>query len=141
MKRGMKVKQKWQKGKYALNAEGLAIEGYDLISYFSDGKPRVGVAEHEAEWSGAKWRFTSSANRNIFVTNPEMYAPQFGGLCAFAISFSGSSWAPPAPPGQPTNWKIVAGKLYLNANHVAHVLFKALGRSRKADHVWDKLSG
>ena len=61
----------------------------------------------------ATWRFATAENRDAFVANPEAYAPQFGGYCAFAVSHNFTKTV------QPDLWKIVDGKLYLNYNKTA----------------------
>jgi len=87
---------------------GVAIDGYDPVAYFTDGKPVEGDRSHVAEWNGATWYFSSAANRDMFASNPEKYAPQYGGYCAWAVSqgYTAST--------DPDAWKIVDGKLYLN---------------------------
>ena len=65
---------------------GVAIEGYDPVSYFTDAEPRPGVAEYSAEWGGVPWFFANAANRDVFIRNPEIYAPQFGGHCATSLA-------------------------------------------------------
>ncbi len=74
--------------------------------YFTQGKPVEGDFTHE--WMDAKWYFASAANRNAFANEPERYAPQYGGYCAWAVSqnYAASS--------DPDAWEIVEGKLYLN---------------------------
>lgn len=87
---------------------GLAIRGYDPVAYFTDGKPTRGAAEHTHTWKGAEWRFATEANRAAFAADPEAYAPQYGGYCAWAVSegYTAST--------VPEAWKIVDGRLYLN---------------------------
>lgn len=65
---------------------GVAIEGYDPVSYFTDSEPRPGRPEFSAEWGGVPWYFASAANRDVFVRHPEIYAPQFGGHCASSLA-------------------------------------------------------
>lgn len=65
---------------------GVAIEGFDPVSYFTDAEPRPGVPEYTAEWGGVPWYFANAANRDVFVRNPEIYAPQFGGHCATSLA-------------------------------------------------------
>ena len=60
---------------------GLAVSGYDVVAYFNDGKPVEGRPEYATEWSGARWRFVTAANRDAFVANPTRYAPRYGGYC------------------------------------------------------------
>lgn len=91
---------------YAEN--GIAIDGTDPVSYFTEGRPVAGDANITHDWMGATWRFSSEANRTAFVENPEAYAPQYGGYCAWAVSegYTAST--------TPKAWKIVDDKLYLN---------------------------
>jgi YHS domain-containing protein len=65
---------------------GVAIEGTDPVAYFEDGEPALGSSEFEHEWLGATWRFASAENRDRFAAEPEKYAPQYGGYCAWAVS-------------------------------------------------------
>lgn len=87
---------------------GSAINGYDPVAYFVDGKPQEGKKAFEVEWKGASWRFKNAANKATFEKDPEKYAPQFGGFCAWAVSqgYTAST--------VPEAWDIVDGKLYLN---------------------------
>ena len=89
---------------------GTAIDGTDPVAYFTEGKPVEGSAEFKHEWNGATWRFSSAENRDLFAANPEAYAPQYGGYCAWAVSqgYTAST--------DPDAWAIVDGKLYLNYN-------------------------
>ena len=68
------------------DAAGHAIDGYDTVAYFADGQPQPGSAEFSHEWNGATWLFASAAHRDAFKAEPERYAPQFGGYCAYAVS-------------------------------------------------------
>jgi hypothetical protein len=86
----------------------LAVKGYDVVAYATESKPAVGRAEFEYRWNGAIWRFTSASNRDAFSRDPEIYAPQFGGYCAWAVSRGYTADI------DPEAWRIVDGKLYLN---------------------------
>ena len=115
------------------NWQGLAINGYDPVAYYKDGKPAKGSSKYELEWKDAKWRFASAENRDIFRANPEDFAPRYGGYCAWAVSQGYTAAVDPK-----NAWKIVEGKLYLNYN----VEIKAKwekdipGNIRKADANW-----
>src|SRR5262245_33305876 len=63
----------------SVDAENVAIQGYDTVAYFSDGKAIKGSPDFEFEWLGARWRFASAAHRDLFSKRPESYAPRFGG--------------------------------------------------------------
>lgn len=87
---------------------GIAIDGTDPVAYFTEGRPVPGQAEFTYAWKGATWRFASAAHRDAFAADPEAYAPQFGGYCAWAVAEGYvASTVPEA-------WRIVDGKLYLN---------------------------
>src|SRR3984893_18626412 len=58
---------------------GLAIGGYDVLAYFIDARPELGLPDFEAAQDGAVWRFRKEGNRASFVAHPEIYGPQFGG--------------------------------------------------------------
>jgi hypothetical protein len=66
--------------------DGLALEGYDPVSYFSPGGPAKGRPEITATHLGATYRFVSTANRDLFAGDPARYAPQFGGYCGYGAS-------------------------------------------------------
>ena len=88
--------------------DGIAIDGSDAVAYFTQGKPVAGSPEFTHDWMGVTWRFSSEENRAAFAADPEAYAPQYGGYCAYAVSegYTAST--------VPEAWKIVDGKLYLN---------------------------
>jgi hypothetical protein len=87
---------------------GVAIKGYDPVAYFADSKPVEGDSDYEHEWMDATWRFANVANRDRFAADPEKYAPQYGGYCAWAVSQNDTAGIDPEAR------KIVDGKLYLN---------------------------
>jgi len=87
-----------------------AVGGYDTVAYFAQGKAVEGKSEFHTEWKGADWYFVSQENLDKFKADPEAYAPQYGGYCAYGVSQGA------AVEGDPTLWKIVDGKLYLNIN-------------------------
>ena len=61
------------------DTQGLAIQGYDPVAYFIQGKPLKGTEEYTYQWMGAEWRFASAEHLDLFRSNPEEYAPQYGG--------------------------------------------------------------
>lgn len=89
---------------------GLALGGYDPIAYFTEGAPRRGSADLALSRDGVEWRFASPANRDAFAADPHRYAPQYGGWCAWAAAEGYLA------PIDPRAWRIVEGRLYLNAN-------------------------
>lgn len=113
----------------------LAVDGYDVVAYFTDGKPTPGDKEHSYDWNGATWRFKSAAHRDLFAAAPEKYAPQFGGYCAWAVSQGYTADA------DPESWKIVDGKLYLNYNKKVQAQWEqdVAGLITKAETNWPQL--
>jgi len=88
----------------------MAIKGYDPVAYFTLGKATKGSINYTTTHKGAIYQFVSEDNRNLFDSNPDKYAPQFGGYCAFGVSKEKKF------DTDPTAWKIIEDKLYLNLN-------------------------
>lgn len=86
----------------------LAVDGYDLVTYFSGKSPELGKAKFRTQWNGMTYCFINEANLNAFKKNPYDYLPQFGGNCAFRCGLWGGITV-----ASPLYWKIVNGKLYL----------------------------
>jgi hypothetical protein len=115
---------------------GVAIDGYDAVSYFIESEPRLGQPDFEYVWGGASWYFVSAANRDVFALSPEVYAPQYGGHCLMSLSRGYLS------DGKPRLFIVEALKLYLfysTANRDAFLLSKTEAFD-KAKENWDKLS-
>ena len=87
-----------------------ALQGHDPVAYFTEGKPVKGRDEFTTEYMGAQFKFASADNRDAFLADPEAYAPQYGGYCAWAMADGKHA------KGDARYWKIVDGKLYLNYN-------------------------
>jgi YHS domain-containing protein len=113
----------------------VAIKGYDPVAYFTAGKPVKGDSGFEYKWMNATWRFASAAHRDAFAKEPQKYAPQYGGYCAYGVSQGHAVGI------DPDAWKIVGGKLYLNYSKDVQKLWFAdiPGFIEKADRNWPKL--
>ena len=112
--------------------KGVAVGGYDPVAYFTEHKPVPGRGDILYSWKGVTWRFASKANRAAFMANPEKYAPQYGGYCAYAVSQGGIA------KGDPMVWTIVGGKLYLNLSPAVQTLWAKdeAGYIKAADKSW-----
>jgi hypothetical protein len=86
---------------------GIAIEGFDPVAYFVQGRAVLGLADFEAGEAGAVWRFRNEGNRAFFVAHPEIYGPQFGGYDPIDVA-RGVTFA-----GNPRFWVISGQRLYL----------------------------
>lgn len=89
---------------------GLAVDGFDTVAYWTEGKAVKGSKKFSYEYKDAKWRFASESNMQLFVADPEKYMPEYGGYCAWAMS--GDDLA--GVDGEA--WTMYEGKLYLNYN-------------------------
>ena len=90
--------------------DDIAVKGFDTVAYFTENTAVEGKKAHSLEWNGATWRFSSAANKALFEADPEKYAPQYGGYCAWAVSQNQTASI------EPEQFTIVDGKLYLNYN-------------------------
>ena len=115
--------------------DGVAIRGYDPVAYFTESRPVIGSAEFSAEWNDATWHFASAENREMFLSGPEHYAPQYGGYCSWGVSRGY------LVPTIPEAWGIYEDRLYLNANLRALELWNGNipANKAKADANWPTL--
>jgi hypothetical protein len=90
---------------------GLAIDGYDPVAFYTEGKPTLGRPELELAYGGTVWRFRNVGNREAFAARPDVYMPQFGGYDPVGIAHG------IAVPGNPGFWLVSGGKLFLFYDH------------------------
>lgn len=116
-------------------APGLAVHGFDVVSFFKDGKPAQGDAKFSAIHGNATYRFASEANLAAFKVSPAKYEPAYGGYCAYGVAVGAKF------DGDPRYWKIVDGRLYLNLSaDVQEAWNKDVpGNIKKAEANWPKL--
>jgi len=86
----------------------VAIQGYDPVAYFTEGRAVQGSPDITQSWLGATWHFASNKHRDAFAAEPMSYAPQYGGFCAGSVSFGHVT-----DNIDPNSWRIIDGKLYL----------------------------
>jgi YHS domain-containing protein len=119
-----------------VDRDGLALEGYDPVAYFTDGKPVKGDVALARTYQGATYRFASADHKNLFEKNPARYIPKFGGFCGYAASINKVS------PVDPTIWQIVDDRLVLQHTPKAFDLFNrnVPGNYARAEQYWPGLS-
>ena len=100
------------------NADKVAIHGFDTVAYFTAGKPTKGKKEFEHKWRDARWFFASATNRDLFVANPDRYAPRYGGYCSMGVAIGQYS------DTDPEQWTIIDGKLYLNKDKKIQAMWR-----------------
>ena len=97
-----------RKKNFNLTEAGVAIEGYDPVSYFVSKRAMEGKKELSLSYDGVIYYFSSPTNRDAFKANPVKFAPEYGGWCAFAMGDSGDR-----VEVDPETFKIVDSKLSL----------------------------
>ncbi|WP_295764007.1 YHS domain-containing (seleno)protein [Undibacterium sp.] len=117
------------------STEEGAIRGYDPVAYFKQNKPVKGQKDLSTTWQGAQWHFSSQANLDAFKAEPEKYAPQYGGYCAYGVAQGYT------PEIDPSAYKVLNGKLYLNLSPVVLKKWKKdiPGYVKDADKNWPEL--
>jgi YHS domain-containing protein len=117
------------------DATGFVIHGYDPVAYFKQGRPVPGHPDLSAEYEGGKYLFSTAANRDEFKANPQKYAPQYGGYCAYGVAIGKKFDI------DPSSWRIVDGKLYFNLNPVILEKWSAdtRGYIRKSEENWPQI--
>lgn len=119
------------------NENDLAIQGYDTVAYFTANKALKGNSNFTAAYKNAIYQFSSEENRDLFKQNPEKYAPQYGGFCAFGVTMERKF------DTDPTAFKIVENKLYLNLNAQVQErwLSDTTGFISSAENIWGDIKG
>jgi YHS domain-containing protein len=115
--------------------ESGAIKGYDPVAFFVESKAVKGTKEFTYEWNGALWHFANKKNKDLFVANPEKYAPQYGGYCAYGTADGHKA------PTETDTWTVDNNKLYFNYNQKVKTLWDKDRASliKKADEQWPKI--
>lgn len=122
------------KSQSILSKDGIALLGYDPVSYF-DGRPQRGTPDYRVESMGLTWFFANQGHADQFRESPHKFVPQYGGHCSLAMSLNQFA------PGSPESWSISDGKLYFHNSGVTSFLFKVIPRRvPSADAKWVKLA-
>ena len=101
-------------GEQYTDRDGRALNGYDVVSYFTQSEPVMGLETITATYNGAIWWFAGEEDRALFLADPAHYAPAYDGHCAFALADGRKVRS------DPLAWQIVDGRLYLNFSPAIH---------------------
>jgi len=120
---------------YTSESSNDAMQGYDTVSYFKDGKPVKGSEQYSTVFKDARWLFSSEENRQAFIADPDFYMPQYGGYCAFSVTKG------KLVKGDAKLWVIVDEKLYVNYNKGVHRLWLKRQKKmiKKANKNWPSI--
>lgn len=118
-----------------VDAEGIALHGYDPVAYFKVKKPTLGLSNLSHTFDGGIYRFSNLSNLEKFRANPAKYVPQFGGFCAMGVVLEKKL------DGDPQAWRVVDEKLYLNVNKDIQKkwLEDVPGNISKAGKTWPEI--
>lgn len=124
---------------YNIARSGLALDGYDPVSYFKAGEAVEGKKEIVASRNGVTYRFVSNQNKEAFLAQPEKFEPQYGGWCAYAMGAEGEK-----VEVDPETFKIIDGKLYLFYNKFFNNTLESWNKDEtrlkaNADKNWSKI--
>ncbi|MCL4845080.1 MAG: hypothetical protein KJ066_00965 [Acidobacteria bacterium] len=116
-------------------SRGLALHGYDPVSYFTEGKAVKGHPDVTATDGTVTYRFANIANRDMFARDPSKYRPQYGGFCAYGVSQGYTVDV------DPEAFAVVDGKLYLNYSKRVQRTWDQdrAGYIDRADAAWPRL--
>lgn len=119
----------------AVDDQGVAVHGADVVAYFdlpAGSEALIGSEQYSHQWRGATWYFASAKHRDQFAENPEAYAPEYGGYCAFAMA------SDDLVDIDPDAWTIYDGQLYLNYDSRTKARFESDHRDliQEADSNW-----
>jgi len=117
-----------------VDPEGVILQGFDAVSYFTEMKAIKGDPKYSARYNGATYWFSSESNASMFKDHPDMFAPQYGSFCGYAMSLG------KLRPVDPTIFDVIDGRLILQHTKDAYDQFhKDLpGNIVKADDQWPK---
>ena len=117
------------------STNGKAIKGYDVVAFFTEGKPTAGFDSLQYQWKETKWLFSTTKNLKQFIENPDKYVPQYGGYCAYGTAGNHKSST------QVDTWTILNDKLYFNYNLKVKEYWNKKQDSliQKADINWQTL--
>jgi YHS domain-containing protein len=116
---------------------GKAIKGYDPVAFFKESKPVKGSDKFQYKWKDATWLFSTNENLEAFKADPEKYAPQYGGYCAYGTSQGHKA------PTQTDTWTVLNDKLYFNYNDKVKELWTKdqANLIKVADGKWPEVKG
>ncbi|MBL0926669.1 MAG: redoxin domain-containing protein [Phycisphaerales bacterium] len=118
--------------------KGLALKGYDPVSYLADGRAEEGKDAIHSSFKGITYRFASESHRAAFNTEPDKYVPAYGGWCATAMAEGRKVEI------DPKSFKVTNGRVFvfykgLWGNAINDWNKDEPGLTTQADERWSKL--
>jgi len=103
----------------------LGLKGYDPVAYFTMGRPVEGNPQFHYVFDEVRYHFVSANHLELFLGDPDKYAPRYRGLCTMGLGAKGYK-----VEANPENWVIHNGQLYLTQRSFGPTVF------RKAPDRW-----
>ncbi|MBU3759410.1 MAG: YHS domain-containing protein [Candidatus Omnitrophica bacterium] len=112
-----------------------AIQGYDPVAYFREGRPVKGKKDYSYDRGGERWSFASEDNRLRFIEYPEKFLPRYGGYSALDVAEGKKIQA------DPKIWSVSEGRLYLHKNlaSLAEWEKKQEENIDRSDYQWPRI--
>ncbi len=112
--------------------DGIAINGFDPVAYFTEGEPVKGDPSISVAWEGATLLFARAGHKAMFEADREKFTPRYGGYCAYAVSKGATA------PTDPNAWTVFEDRLYLNFSVDVRSIWKQdiPGNITRADANW-----
>lgn len=113
----------------------VALQGYDPVSYFADGRPEKGSSAFWLAFDDTVYLFKNAEHRAAFANDSERYAPQYDGFCAMTVSTGVKAEA------DPEAWIIADGKLFVFRSKAGVAAFNknAPAVASQADSHWQSI--
>jgi YHS domain-containing protein len=123
-------------GAMNVDSNGIGIQGYDPVAFFTDGKPILGQEQFHSSYHDVTYRFASAEHQQMFEKDPAKYEPQFGGYCAYGVTQGHLA------PIKVDAFEIVDGRLLMGYDANARTAFDKdqAGNLKIADHNWPGLA-
>lgn len=117
-----------------LNEKGLALAGYDPVSFF-DGAPERGRSRYATQHDGVRYLFAGKTNREKFLADPDAYLPAYGGYCSYGVRVGKKFEI------EPTAFEVIDGRLYLLLNMATRALWQQQTKQNIsiADRNWPQI--
>jgi len=119
-----------------VDKNGVGIQGYDPVAFFTDGKPVLGKEEFHASYHDVTYRFASAEHQAMFEKDSAKYEPQFGGYCAYGVAKGHTA------PIKIDAFQIVDGRLLMQYDIGVRDTFNKdqKGNLETADKTWPTLT-
>jgi YHS domain-containing protein len=113
---------------------GIAMQGFDPVSYFAGSTPLAGKPNHESVVDGVTWRFASEANQQAFLADHKSFWPEFEGYEGLAVSRG------QAVESNPVIFAVINGRIYFfRSTENRDIFMGEPSLAAKAEEKWPEV--